>query len=88
MRESGLLWSHLVGWEDLLVPVMVDAGASGLDLDEGWPSWRASPPTRPLLEVGGSVPAPRGSIAGLEDTGSRDPSVVRSTVLSWQPESI
>jgi hypothetical protein len=44
-KASGPLWSHLVGWEDLLVPVTVDAGVSGLDLSEGWPdrwlvTWR------------------------------------------------
>jgi len=32
----GPLWSHLAGWDDLLVPVpSTDAG--GLDLSEGWP---------------------------------------------------
>lgn len=35
--ESGPLWSHLVSWEDLLVPVPVHAGMSALDLSEGWP---------------------------------------------------
>lgn len=39
------LWSHRCNWEDLLVPVSVDAGRSGLDLGEDWPlrwtvSWR------------------------------------------------
>jgi hypothetical protein len=33
----GRLWSHLAGWEDLLVPVSADAGVPGLDLGEGWP---------------------------------------------------
>ena len=30
------LWSHLAGWDDLLVPVP-STDASGLDLEEGWP---------------------------------------------------
>jgi hypothetical protein len=33
---AGPLWSHLVGWDDLLVPVP-STDASGLDLGEGWP---------------------------------------------------
>lgn len=34
------LWSHLAGWDDLLVPVP-STDASGLDLEEGWPDrWR------------------------------------------------
>lgn len=42
---SDPLWSHLVSWQDLLVPVPVDAGVPGLDLTEGWPdrwmvTWR------------------------------------------------
>ena len=32
----GPLWSHLAGWDDLLVPVP-STDASGLDLEEGWP---------------------------------------------------
>ena len=32
----GLLWSHLAGWDDLLVPVP-STDASGLDQEEGWP---------------------------------------------------
>jgi hypothetical protein len=31
----GPLWSHLAGWDDLLVPVP-STDASGLDLEEGW----------------------------------------------------
>lgn len=42
----GPLWSHRCGWEELLVPVPVDVGRRGLDLDEEWPrrwtvTWRA-----------------------------------------------
>jgi len=33
---AGPLWSHLAGWEDLLVPVPATDG-SGLDLEDGWP---------------------------------------------------
>jgi hypothetical protein len=33
---AGPLWSHLAGWDDLLVAVP-SADASGLDLEEGWP---------------------------------------------------
>jgi len=33
---AGPLWSHLAGWDDLLVPVP-STDASGLDLEEGWP---------------------------------------------------
>ncbi|MFC4060965.1 hypothetical protein ACFOWE_21905 [Planomonospora corallina] len=45
MGPQSPLWSHLVGWEDLLVPVTVDAGLSELDLSEGRPdrwlvTWR------------------------------------------------
>lgn len=32
----GPLWSHLAGWDDLLVPVP-STDASGVDLEEGWP---------------------------------------------------
>ena len=32
----GPLWSHLAGWDDLLVPVL-STDASGVDLEEGWP---------------------------------------------------
>jgi hypothetical protein len=30
------LWSHRCGWDELLVPVFVDAGRCGLDLGEDW----------------------------------------------------
>lgn len=33
---AGPLWSHLAGWDDLLVTVP-STDASGLDLEEGWP---------------------------------------------------
>jgi hypothetical protein len=33
---AGPLWSHLTGWDHLLVPVP-STDASGLDLSEGWP---------------------------------------------------
>ncbi|HEX9357306.1 MAG TPA: TnsA-like heteromeric transposase endonuclease subunit [Streptosporangiaceae bacterium] len=40
------LWSHRAAWEQLLVPVSVEAGRHGLDLGEGWPgrwtvTWKA-----------------------------------------------
>lgn len=31
------MWSHRVGWEELLVPEFVAAGRSGLDLSGDWP---------------------------------------------------
>ncbi|GGP00271.1 hypothetical protein GCM10012280_68660 [Wenjunlia tyrosinilytica] len=45
--DPGSVWSHQCSWEDLFVPTDVDAGRSGLDLDDGWTrrwavSWRAS----------------------------------------------
>src|ERR1700676_72520 len=36
MVARGARWSHLAGWDDLLVPVSV-TDASCLDLEEGWP---------------------------------------------------
>jgi hypothetical protein len=38
----GAVWSHRCGWDELLVPVSLGAGAVGLDLAEGWPGrWSA-----------------------------------------------
>lgn len=35
------LWSHRCAWNELLVPVSIEAGAAGLMLDDGWPGrWR------------------------------------------------
>ena len=46
LGDNGAVWSHRCGWEDLLVPVSVEAGRAGLGLDGDWPgrwtvTWRA-----------------------------------------------
>ncbi|MGW4995433.1 TnsA-like heteromeric transposase endonuclease subunit [Streptomyces mirabilis] len=35
---AGPVWSHRAAWGELLVPVSVESGKAGLDLDEDWPS--------------------------------------------------
>jgi hypothetical protein len=45
LPSPDLLWSHRCEWVDLLRPVSVEAGRSGLDLSEDWPlrwtvTWR------------------------------------------------
>ncbi|MFE9725341.1 TnsA-like heteromeric transposase endonuclease subunit [Streptomyces sp. NPDC005794] len=41
--SAGPVWSHRCRWEDLLIPVSVDAGRAGLDVSDGWTDrWTAT----------------------------------------------